>query len=88
MKKKKHHRFGRRKRREGDPMPCWKQYTMLFLGTCMVGVCNVAAISWMATMQPLQANVRCRAAAAAATATLELPFLPLTPYPPSRRRLC
>jgi len=57
MKKKKHLRFGRRKRREGDPMPCWKQYTMLFLGTCMVGVCNVAAISWMATMQPLQANI-------------------------------
>ena len=45
-------------RKEGQ-MPCWKQYTMLLLGTIFVGVCQIAAITWMATMEPLQANVRC-----------------------------
>ena len=38
-------------------MPCWKQYTMLLLGSILVGVCNVASITWMATMEPLQANI-------------------------------
>ena len=45
--------------RKDGQMPCWKQYTMLLLGTIFVGVCQIAAITWMATMEPLQANVRC-----------------------------
>lgn len=55
-------KLGRRRRKRREPnekrMPCWKQYTMLLLGSILVGVSNVASITWMATMEPLQANVR------------------------------
>ena len=54
---KKKKAFFQRRRKKEQKMPCWKQYTMLFIGSVLVGVANVAAITWMATMEPLQAAV-------------------------------
>ena len=49
--------FFQRRRKKEQKMPCWKQYTMLFIGTILVVIANSLAIGWMATMEPLQAAV-------------------------------
>ena len=35
-------------------MPCWKQYFVLFVGSCIVAACTVASITLLALTPPLQ----------------------------------
>ena len=46
----------RRRRRESDDherMPCWKQYTVLFVGTLFVASCTVAVVTLFAIIPPI-----------------------------------
>ena len=52
-------RYSFRKRQKAsetghERMPCWKQYFVLFVGSCIVAACTVASITLLALTPPLQ----------------------------------